>query len=148
MHRPPLRSLIAMIALPLALVACQGSHSGGVPGDRDDHTPFSAIAENEKIRILGTEPFWGGDVIGALLTYSTPELPAGTPVPVKRFAGRGGLSYSGELEGKALTIAVTPGACSDGMSDRTYPFAVTLQIGTETRNGCGWTERQPWAGAE
>jgi len=67
---------------------------------------------------------------------------------VSRFAGRGGLSFSGEMNGEALTLAVTPGACSDGMSDRTYPFVVTLRIGDDLRNGCGWTKTHPWSGAE
>ena len=43
-------------------------------------------------------------------------------------------------------MTVTPLSCSDGMSDRTYPFTVTLEIGEETRNGCGWTDRQPFEG--
>ena len=46
-----------------------------------------------------------------------------------RFAGRGGLSYSGTIDGRSFDMAVTPAECSDGMSDRTYPFVVTLRIG-------------------
>lgn len=119
-----------------------------VPGDGNDHRPFSQIAEDEAVRITGTEPFWGGEVSNGELTYTTPENSDGTVVPVSRFAGRGGLSFSGEMNGKALTLAVTPGACSDGMSDRTYPFVVTLRIGDDLRNGCGWTKTHPWSGAE
>jgi uncharacterized membrane protein len=52
----------------------------------------------------------------------------------------------GELGGQDLEMMVTELGCSDGMSDRTYPFTVTLKIGDETRNGCGWTERQPFGG--
>jgi len=34
------------------------------------------------------------------------------------------------------------------MSDRTYPFTATLKIGDDTRNGCAWTEREPFSGPQ
>jgi uncharacterized membrane protein len=34
------------------------------------------------------------------------------------------------------------------MSDRTYPFTVTLQVRGEQRNGCAYTGRQPFTGSE
>ena len=46
-----------------------------------------------------------------------------------------------------FALAVTPGDCSDGMSDRTYPFVATLQVAGEQRNGCAWTERRPFTGS-
>lgn len=98
------------------------------------------------MHFTGTEPFWSGEVVRNRLTYATPEDQQGKTVTVSRFAGRGGLSFSGELEGKPLTLAVTPAACSDGMSDRKYPFAVTLRLGEDVHQGCGWTERQPRTG--
>ena len=67
---------------------------------------------------------------------------------VERFAGRGGISFSGELDGAELEMMVTPLACSDGMSDRAYPFTATLKLGEETRKGCAWTERQPFSGPD
>ena len=45
-------------------------------------------------------------------------------------------------------MTVTRLACSDGMSDRTYPFTVTLEIGDDKRNGCAWSERHPFEGPE
>jgi uncharacterized membrane protein len=56
------------------------------------------------------------------------------------------LSFSGELAGASFEMTVTPLECSDGMSDRTYPFTVTLEIGEDLRKGCGWTEREPFEG--
>ena len=75
-----------------------------------------------------------------------PETPAGRTIDVARFAGRGGLSFSGSLDGAALELTVTALACSDGMSDRSYPFTATLKLGDELRSGCGWSERQPFTG--
>jgi uncharacterized membrane protein len=122
--------------------------AASVPAEGEDTAPYSGIAEDETVNFTGTEPFWGGEVDGKTLTYKTPEKPDGEVIMVERFAGRGGLSFSGVLEGAELEMMVTPLDCSDGMSDRTYPFTVTLKIDDETRNGCGWTERQPFSGPE
>lgn len=119
-----------------------------MPGDAQDHAPFSAISSEDKVRFIGTEPFWSGDVTGRRLTYTTPENPSGEIVAVSRFAGRGGLSFSGERNGALLTLAIAPGPCSDGMSDRSYPFVAMLKLGDETRSGCAWTDRQRPTGEE
>ncbi|MCJ2186599.1 COG3650 family protein [Novosphingobium beihaiensis] len=136
-----------VLMLPMVLGACSGGVSG-VPGDSEDRAPFHAIAEDEAVNVTGTEPFWGGQVAKGRFHYTTPNNPEGADVPVSRFAGRGGLSFSGDFEGKTLTLAITPGACSDGMSERQYPFVVTFRLGAELRHGCGWTKRQPWSGGE
>ncbi len=120
-----------------------GGEAAGLPGGSDTQ-PFSAIGAAERLHFVGTEPFWAGDVAEGRLTYSTPEQPDGTALPVERFAGRGGLSFNGALAGSAFDMAVTQGACSDGMSDRTYPFSITLRIGADLRYGCGWTDAKPF----
>ena len=120
----------------------------GVPAANDDSAPYRGIAEDEGVSFTGTEPFWSGEVADRTLTYKTPEDQAGKVTMVERFAGRGGISFNGVLDGAELEMMVTPLECSDGMSDRSYPFTVTLKIGDETRNGCGWTERQPFSGPE
>lgn len=134
---------IALAAI-LALAGCgQGPGGEGLPGG-DDTRPFSAIAEGELIHFIGTEPFWGGEVQGGTLLYTTPEDQDGRAIAVTRFAGRGGLSYSGMLDGQSFDMTISPGECSDLMSDRTYPFTVTLAIGEELRQGCGWTKARPY----
>ncbi len=151
------------IALPLfgacalVLAACQpegaetrgtAAADGTVPGDTSETAPYSGIAEDEVLRFTGTEPFWGGEVTGTELTYTTPENQDGTEISVERFAGRGGIAFSGLLDGAEFEMLVTPLECSDGMSDRTYPFTATLQIGEEQRNGCAWSEQHPFEGTE
>lgn len=164
----PVETDMRSIAVPLAallLVSCQSSEppigagstqegetrapvGAALPGDTDSTRPYDGIAEDEVLRFTGTEPFWGGQVGGGTLTYSTPENQEGAQIAVERFAGRGGVSFTGELEGAPLEMMATPLECSDGMSDRTYPFTVTLKIGEDTRNGCGWTESTPFQGPE
>jgi uncharacterized membrane protein len=144
-----IRILSARRSLAIAFFALAACHSAAeqVPGDAHDHHPWSGIAVGETVHFVGTEPFWGGQVGPGGLTYTTPDHPGGETVPASRFAGRGGVSFSGTLAQGAATLAVTPAACSDGMSDTRYPFVVTLQIGAEVRSGCGWTDRQPRAAA-
>jgi uncharacterized membrane protein len=89
-------------------------------------------------RAVGTEPFWAAQVQGRCVTYSNPEDQAGTRVWTRFTAGAGGGgTWEGALGGRrfALTIRPAPG-CSDGMSDRRYPFAAELVVGGERRSGC------------
>jgi len=117
-----------------------------IPGDAGQPAPYAGITEDDVLHFTGTEPFWGGEVTGASLVYTTPEDPDGATIAIERFAGRGGIAFGGLLDGAAFEMMATPLECSDGMSDRTYPFTVTLKIGDDLRNGCGWTERQPFDG--
>lgn len=114
-----------------------------VPGDTDDRRPFGEIGPGDTVRFTGNEPFWGGEVTGASLTYSTPENQDGTTIQVEHFAGRGGISYGGQFDGAPFDMMITPGECSDGMSDRTYPYTVTLAVRGEQRRGCAWTDDKP-----
>ena len=119
---------------------------GSPPGDTGDMHPYDGIHADETVQFTGTEPFWGGSVSGDKLTYSTPDKPDGAPISVARFAGRGGVSWSGTLQDKPFRLAVTEGTCSDGMSDRSYPFTATLEVLGEQRQGCAWTARRNFSG--
>ena len=54
--------------------------------------------------------------------------------------------FTATVDGQVLQILVTPGTCSDGMSDRGYPFTVTVRTAGKTLRGCGWTDRHPATG--
>lgn len=145
-----MRRSLSIFSIALLLAGCHsgGAESAAVPGDADDHSAFAEIAASETIHFSGTEPFWGGETSGERLTYSTPDNPQGTTIAVERFSGRGGLSLSGKLDGQPVDLTVTAGKCSDGMSDRSYPFVATLMLGIETRNGCAWTDSKGFTGPE
>ncbi len=135
--------------LALALTAC--SLTACQPGNQaigdDAAETFSAIGENETVRFLGNEPFWGGEVSGTALKYTTPENPEGIVIETARRAGLGGISWSGQLGNDTLMLAVSELGCSDGMSDRIYPFTATLQLGSQdVRQGCAWTKSKPFTG--
>lgn len=107
---------------------------------------YDGIAADETVHFTGTEPFWGGEIADGAARYSTPENIEGAQFAVTRFAGNNGVTYSGTLDGRSFDLMITPGSCSDGMSDRTYPFTATLTLGEEQRNGCAWTDSQDFSG--
>lgn len=142
--------LLALITAPALLLAACQPHDGETMDAtaRNEGAPnnFTGISEQETLRFTGTEPFWGGTVTGTTLTYTTPDKPEGVTIQVQRFAGNNGLGFTGKLGDGSFDMAVTKSACSDGMSDRTYPFTVTLRLAGEARNGCGWTDKTPFEG--
>ena len=139
---------ILALALTLPLAGCNSGGGGGsgVPGDMSDSAPFAQITAKDVVHVTGTEPFWGAQIADNTLTYTTPEDQAGTAITVESFAGRAGLSFSGDMEGKPVYLMVTQGECSDGMSDRTYPFNATLKLAGDVRSGCAWTDAKPFKG--
>ena len=126
------------------MVAACSSNSG----DQIGVGKFQAISEQERVTLLGTEPFWSVEVVGSELVYSSPDNPDGMRTQISRFNGNNGLGLSGSLDGKELVIAVTPGECSDQMSDRSYPFTATVQIGDKQLQGCGYSDNNPFEGAQ
>jgi uncharacterized membrane protein len=122
---------IAIVASPSVAVESPRSgpgHAGTVAAD--------TLALPARLRATGTEPFWGVDIDGTALTYSTPDFPAGTKITVTRRAGPDFVEFAGTLDGKPLTLRIVAGPCSDGMSDRVYPYAVTREIGPDIERGC------------
>ena len=127
----------------LALTACQSAETS--PTDNPDGT-FDAIGADETVYVTGTEPFWNGEIGAGQAVYRTLEAQEPVPFAVKRFAGNNGLGITGQIDGQAFDLTVTPGACSDGMSDRSYPYTATLRLGDDARFGCAWTDREPFGG--
>ena len=148
-----------MIGKNLGLLGCVAAISAcsQTPGEiTRDTEPFSGIASSAAITAVGNEPFWnmmvepdgGGEGEAFTATYSTPENIEGSTFAVKRFAGNNGIGLSGTLDGQSVSLALTPGECSDTMSDRTYPYTATLAIGDTTLTGCAYTSDQPFTGDE
>jgi uncharacterized membrane protein len=137
-----------MTRLPLFLAPVLLSACASATGTGEQTAPFDGIAANETVYFVGTEPFWGGETSGESLTYTTPDNIDGATIAVRRFAGNVGIGVSGTLEGQAFDMTVTPGECSDGMSDAAYPLTITLSIAEDQREGCGWTDRLPRTGGE
>ena len=132
-------------AAAAALLASCGS--GG--NETAEPTPSAAVTTPEPdpvamsflpaaIRAFGTEPFWSADISKDKLTYTTPENLEGGGVtsPVVRADGAESVMFTATINGQVLQILVTPGSCSDGMSDNTYPWTVERTLGEDTVSGC------------
>jgi uncharacterized membrane protein len=103
--------------------ACQTQDGKPVPANR--------------IRAIGTEPFWGARIDGRCVTYSHPEDQQGTRVWTKFSGTTSNGTWTGSLGGQPFVLRTRPQAnCSDGMSDNRYPIAVSLTVGGEERTGC------------
>jgi uncharacterized membrane protein len=133
----------------LFLIAAAALFAACTPGndaiDPQGET-FSAVAPDEAITLTGTEPFWNAQIKADAAVWTTPDNPDGTRFAVTRFAGNNGLGFSGTLDGAPFTATLTPGVCSDGMSDSSYPYVATIALGEGTLRGCGYTDRQPFTG--
>ena len=88
-------------------------------------------------RATGTEPFWGVNVEGTRLTYTTPDDQAGVVMEGTRKTLADGVEISGQHDGKPFVLTVGSGTCSDGMSDNTYSLVATFRFGEIDYTGCG-----------
>lgn len=105
------------------------------PAAQASSTPVG-LALPARFTALGTEPFWAAKVDGTRLTYTTPEDQVGQPIAVSRTSQGDGVELAGTLAGKRLTLTVSAGPCSDGMSDTVYPFTVRRRLGDDDQRGC------------
>ncbi|MGB7405900.1 MAG: hypothetical protein WA906_09435 [Pacificimonas sp.] len=148
--KPAIRTAaITLAALAtLALAACS---SGGADGDAEPSRAFSAIPPDEVVTAGGTEPFWSIEIEprngSPVASYTTPSTEE-TGIAVERFAGLNGVSWTGTLGGQPFAVMATLGPCSDGMSDRVYPYDALVEVRGETLSGCIHTDRQGFTGTE
>ncbi len=92
---------------------------------------------------LGTEPFWSLQVEDAALDLSMPEAPSSDGLISERFASlsrRDRFVYRGTLRGEDVqefdvTLMIRLGACSDGMSDRSYGVEADMLISSDGSAG-------------
>lgn len=147
-HIVALRLALA-IALGLPLLAGCSKDTGMIDSEGK---VFDRIEAEASLSLIGTEPFWSlviePDGERYTARYSTPETIDGTSFAATRFAGNNGLGFSGRLGEEPVQIAITPGKCSDGMSDRVYPFSASVRIGETLLEGCAETSDEPATGSE
>jgi uncharacterized membrane protein len=89
------------------------------------------------IKAVGTEPFWAARIDGRCVTYMTPEDQKGTRIWTQFTGSREQGVWTGFYANQRFVLSTRPQAgCSDGMSDRRYPLAVSLAVAGEQRTGC------------
>lgn len=123
-----MKARLVQLALLAALAGCGP--------DEEVRSASGPAAIPENFHALGTEPFWGLTVTGVGARYSTPEITEEIARDVVRSASSGVETVSGRLGQLPFRLTVRPERCSDGMSDRVYPFAAELRLGERTLQGC------------
>lgn len=83
-------------------------------------------------RAIGTEPFWAVTIRGATAILERPDK-APLRFAVRDHADDKAVRY--QADGFAMTL--TPGPCSDGMSDAIWSDRVQVAFGEGTLKGCG-----------
>lgn len=118
--------------------------AGGEPlqcTETDEVSPWDeARARGVVFRAIGTEPGWFAEVAGGETSALHAQLDYGErTLHVERLRRTAdGAGFSGTAgDGSAVSLRVTEGDCSDGMSDQTYPARAELEVGGQALSGCG-----------
>ena len=142
----------ALIATAALLAACQPPAPNSEPPDAEapaantitepappapePTTPApsqASIDYRSEMRLTGTEPFWGVHITSGQIKLMRPDH-ADLVVPKPAPKVEGGQAV---WQGAGFTVKVrAEGPCSDGMSDRVYPFTAEIDIGGEVMKGC------------
>ncbi len=131
-----MRFSLLIAATALILAACDphaADSAGPAEPPADAPAPVIAVGFDGDFRLIGTEPFWGLTIKSDQLVLSRPDredVAAPNIGPVAQ--GMGAL-----WDGGLLRASLTPGPCSDGMSDRRYAYAASVFLNGMTLKGCG-----------
>jgi uncharacterized membrane protein len=97
----------------------------------------TAAIMSEPLRALGTEPFWALDVDTSGLKFTTPEDTSGARYRSTAPTIIGDtVVWSGQRDSAMIDARVWPEKCSDGMSDREYPYAARVSVAGTAYRGC------------
>jgi uncharacterized membrane protein len=156
-----MRAPIALLAVVALLAACEPEAPGGgtapPPADAPVAGPVAgpvadpvespagpdaaASVFGEDFVLIGTEPFWRLDVKGGELSLARPDAAAVLARDAGLAVSPTGAIWTGQSGDQGLVARVKAGACSDGMSDRSYPYQAEVALGDLILKGCGVTAR-------
>jgi uncharacterized membrane protein len=118
--------------------ASEPEPQAGTPAARQD--PWDeARSRGIELRAVGNEPGWYLEVDEQAmmkLVYAYGERQANMPSPTARVAD-GVTTYDGVSDGHVMRVVIRTETCSDGMSDLSYPLAVSVAIDDVALRGCG-----------
>lgn len=147
----------------LAVILMLASIAGCVRRPADDRTvvadstkaPAPAAAASRAGLVitewvaLGNEPFWNVSIMPDSIVWRTPEHLQGIHFPPAARERSGNVirwqtARTGAPD--SLDLSIERMTCSDGMSDRVYPYKATLRLDAQTFTGCA-EQRSMWTGA-
>jgi membrane-bound inhibitor of C-type lysozyme/uncharacterized membrane protein len=90
-------------------------------------------------RAVGNEPGWLVEIDAARIAFTGDygDTVVSTPAVAPQIERSGRTTYHAVSEDHQLQIEIEDHSCSDGMSDREYPSAVTVRLDDKTYRGCG-----------
>lgn len=102
--------------------------------------PIPATTSLTPFMAKGTEPFWALEQTATGARFSEPSITGVAETwytSVETIVGTT-ISIVGipVTTGATLSAILTPGACSDGMSDNVYVYTAIITLGTGTLSGC------------
>lgn len=143
--------LAAVAAMPfLMLAACDqfmpSQPPAPAPAPEPNPSPpatsavFGGLDLSQPFTVRGTEPFWAIAVTPATLDYSGVDRPQETAANAGPVITTAVATWTVTTSlNNALVVVLTPGPCSDGMSDTVYPLNATVIRPSETLTGCAGT---------
>jgi uncharacterized membrane protein len=126
-----------LLVAALALCACKPAPEMDEPIAPSNPPPAAATPASPPqfsgdLNALGTEPFWAVEIRQTTLKLSRPDAAdVVVPNPGPKVEGEKGV-----WSAPGLVLTLTPGQCSDGMSDRTYPWYAEVTTVDATQKGC------------
>ncbi len=107
----------------------------GEPAPDDPRGPRNP-APGTSWHAFGNEPFWSVEARGTTLVFMTPDDQRGVTLLGRRVPSLVGTVILGKGPRGDFHFGITPGECSDGMSDRTFRYASTFIYDGVTYKGC------------
>lgn len=141
----PVTFAIAAAAPLLLLAACDQFTPAPTPSPDPAPPPaastvFGGLDLSQPFTIRGNEPFWAIAVTAATLDYSGVDRPQETaPNPGPQVTTAVATWTVTTSLNNPLVVVLTPGPCSDGMSETVYPLNATVIRPGETLTGCAGT---------
>lgn len=88
-------------------------------------------------RLVGTEPFWALHIDATGMRFTTPEDTAGLRFDAARAVMVGdSLRWNSIGDRGTIEAVITRTSCSDGMSDKQWPYRARVEIGETKYEGC------------
>lgn len=150
-----MRRIVALSVTAFLLAACSPEAPGGgeaaPPADAPAPAPAPVADPGAEFKVdfsaRGNEPFWGVDIKGTNIVLTRPDAPAVTATNAGLAATDSQATWTAQAGATPVTVTITRGDCSDGMSDLKYGYSAEVVWGAETLNGCGFpTAEQPREG--
>ena len=154
-----MRRIVTLSAVALLLAACAPEAPGGgesappadapAPAPEASAPPAADPAAPYKVDFSarGNEPFWRIDIKGTEIVLTRPDASPTTAANAGLAVQAGKAIWTAQAGATPVVVEVSPGECSDGMSDLKYAWSAEVKWGSETLKGCAFpTAAEPREG--